>query len=155
MRRALMPAVLLVLALSPAAVAAQDDVLIRGAIAALPPEFQETATVLGYPANAAGVLRTLRYADGPYICLADDPADERFHVACYHRSLEAFMARGRELRANGVTGASVDSARYAEIESGRLAMPEQPAALYSLTAASGQPDATTGVVEGSRALFVV
>ena len=155
MRRALIPAVLLVLSLSPAAATAQDDLFIRGAIAALPPEFRETATVLGYPADAAGVLRTLRRADGPYICLADDPSEERFHVACYHRSLEPFMARGRELRASGVRGASVDSARYAEIDSGRLPMPDQPATLYSLTAASGQPDATTGVVPGSRPLYVI
>ena len=34
-------------------------------------------------------------------CLANSPGVDRWHVACYHRSLEPFMARGHELRAAG------------------------------------------------------
>lgn len=113
---------------------------IAAAIAALPEEFRESAAVLGYEAGKAGLIQ-LRAGSGAFNCLADDPSDDRHHVACYHNSLEPFMARGRELRASGVTGASVDSARYAEINSGRLPMPKQPAALYSIT--------------GERRLYVV
>ena len=128
---------------------------IASAVAPLPPEFRESAAVLGYQAGQKG-LQQLRAGKGPFICLADDPADERFHVACYHNTLEAFMARGRQLRADGVKGAGVDSARYAEIEAGKLNMPRQPAALYSMTGKPTEVDAQTGAVApGVRQLYVV
>ncbi|HEX6065267.1 MAG TPA: hypothetical protein VFZ04_13645 [Longimicrobiales bacterium] len=128
---------------------------IAAAIAPLPEEFRETATVMGYRPGKAG-LAQLRAGTGSFICLADDPSDQRFHVACYHKSLEQFMARGRELRANGVTGSAVDSARYAEIESGKLAMPRHPAALYSLTLRPDQVDAQSGAVPATaKPLYVV
>jgi hypothetical protein len=88
------------------------------------------------------------------VCLAPDPARERVQAACYHRSLEPFMARGRRLRAEGVKGDQVDSVRYAEVRSGRLAFPEGPAALYSITGDAGSYDAATGTIKG-RPLFVV
>ncbi len=79
-----------------------------------------------------GSLVTIREGENGLICLGDDPADDRWHVACYHEDLEPFMARGRELRAQGITGrAQIDSIRQAEIESGELAFPDHPAALYS------------------------
>jgi hypothetical protein len=128
---------------------------ITSAVAPLPQEFREHATVLGYQTGQKG-LQKLRAGTGPFICLADDPTDERFHTACYHSSLEAFMARGRELRANGVTGGAVDSTRYAEIESGKLKMPRTPAALYSLTGKPAEVDPQTGAVaETVRSLYVV
>jgi hypothetical protein len=63
------------------------------------------------------------------------------------------MARGRELRAQQV--ANVDSVRFAEIEQGKLKMPTQPAALYSLTGTPDNVTAATGVVIGARPLYVV
>lgn len=125
---------------------------VAAAISALPEEFREQATVLGYVEGKSGLV-TLRKGAGPYICLADDPADQRFHVACYHKSLEDFMARGRALRAQQV--ANVDSVRFAEIHQGKLKMPAQPAALYSLTGTPDNVVAATGVVTGARPLYVV
>lgn len=125
---------------------------IAAATAPLPEEFRMGASVLGYSVTSRNLVE-LRHGTGPYTCLADDPSDERFHVACYHNSLEPFMVRGRELRAQKVT--NVDSVRYAEIEAGRLKMPSHPAALYSLT---GTPDmfvAATGTVSGAKPLYVV
>jgi hypothetical protein len=119
----------------------------------LPQEFRDSATVLGY--NAAGQLVTLREARGDFICLASDPKADRFHVACYHRSLEPFMARGRELRARGTTGDQVDSVRFAEVKSGKLRMPAQPASLYSLTGPRGSYNAATNAVTDAGHLFVV
>lgn len=133
---------------------APAELQIRAAMAPLPTQFRENATVLGYQSGSAGLVQ-LRAGDGPFICLADDPKETRFHVACYHRSLEPLMARGRELRAAGVTGAAVDSVRGSEAASGKLKLPEHPAALYSLTAQTGIPDAQTGLVAGSRALHVI
>lgn len=134
---------------APPPVAAQ----VAAALAPLPEQFRATAAVLGYRAPGVG-LSPLRPGDGAFVCLADDPSDDRFHVACYHRSLEPFMARGRELRAQG-RGAQVDSVRNAEIVAGVLPMPEVPAALYSLTGPPESMDASSGAVEGARPLFVI
>ncbi|HUP88908.1 MAG TPA: hypothetical protein VM100_06150, partial [Longimicrobiales bacterium] len=126
-------------------------VQIKSAVAPLPEEFRATATILGYEAGKTGLVK-LREANGAFVCLADDPSDQRFHVACYHKDLEPFMARGRELRAMKVT--NVDSARYAEIDSKKLDMPSHPSALYSLT---GKPEVISaeGEVTGARQLYVV
>lgn len=122
------------------------------AVTPLPQEFRDGATVMGYGPD--GVLRELRAGRGAMVCLAPNPVRERVQAACYHRSLEPFMARGRQLRAEGVKGDQVDSVRYAEVSSGRLAFPEGPAALYSITGDAGSYDAATGTIKG-RPLFVV
>lgn len=127
---------------------------IASAVLPLPAEFRADARVLGYRDGGRSLV-SLREGSGAFVCLASDPAAERFHVACYHRSLEPFMARGRSLRAGGVKGDQVDSARFREIRTGRLAMPKQPAALYSLTGPVGSYDTTTNAVTGARALNVI
>ena len=73
---------------------------IAGAVLAAPEERRADATVLGY--DASGAMVTLRKGTGDLICLADDPKEADFDVACYQKDLEPFMARGRELRAKGV-----------------------------------------------------
>jgi hypothetical protein len=125
---------------------------IAAAVLPLPADLRASATVLGY--DAAGKLVTLREGTGGMRCLADDPAREDFHVACYHRSLEPFMARGRALRAQGVRGEQVDSTRFREIAAGRLAMPRTGGALYTLTGPAGSWNAATGKATGVRPLFV-
>jgi hypothetical protein len=124
---------------------------IAAAVLAAPAEFRQDATVLSYGGD--GQLRPIRTGAGGMICLAPNPAQKDFHVACYHRSLEPFMARGRALRAGGLKGEQVDSARFAEVRGGTLAMPNHPAALYQLF--GGTLDSATGVVTGAKALFVV
>ena len=126
---------------------------IREAVMPAPEAQRADATVLGYAPD--GRLVTLRAGTGELICLADDSRDPRFHVACYHRDLEPFMARGRALRAAGHDRAAVDSAREAEIEAGTLAMPRQPTALFSLTAPADSVDAATGEARGMTPLYVV
>ena len=123
----------------------------RAAVAPLPEEFRESATVLGYEAGKSGLV-PLKQGNGAFVCLADDPSDDRFHVACYHKSLEPFMARGRELRAQKV--ANIDSVRYAEIDAKKLVMPQTPSALYSLTG-KAEHVAADGAVSGARQLYVV
>src|SRR5438552_817481 len=68
---------------------------IAAAVLAAPKDRRSDATVLGY--NAKGEVVTLRKGTNDLVCLADDPADKTFSVACYHKDLEPFMARGREL----------------------------------------------------------
>ena len=130
---------------------AQDNTQITAAVAPLPEEFRATATVLGHTAGKTE-LGVLRQGSGPFKCLADEPGDERFHVACYHKSLEPFMARGRALRAQKI--ANVDSVRFAEIQAKKLDMPSQPAALYSLTGKAADVGAD-GIATGARRLYVV
>jgi hypothetical protein len=122
------------------------------AVTPAPKEFRDSATVLGYGPD--GTLRELRRGRGAMVCLAPDPARERVQAACYHRSLEPFMARGRELRAGGARPDQVDSVRFAEVRSGRLAFPQHPAMLYSITGEPGSYDPATGTIKG-RPLYVV
>lgn len=126
---------------------------VAAAVLPLPEELRAGATVLGYLA-ANTPLVTLKEGDNGMICLADDPMLPAFHVACYHEGMEPFMARGRALRASGVTGDGVDSVRYAEVEAGTLPIPER-AALWQLTGAAGSYDATTNTIKAARPLYVV
>ncbi len=87
------------------------------------------ATILGYE---DGGLVMLREGDGAFICMADNPSDERFQVLCYHKSLAPYMERGRELRAEGITGKANIEKRWEEIDAGELAMPRHPAVLHQL-----------------------
>ncbi len=134
--------------------AAQDqpaELQIAGAVSPLPDSLRPGAEVLGY---REGSLVTLRTGTNAMICVADDPATSGFHAACYHRALEPFMARGRALRAAGTDRAAIDSVRLAEIQSGRLAMPDHPAALYSVfLQAEFDPD--TGLPADARGLYVI
>jgi hypothetical protein len=65
------------------------------------------------------------------------------------------MARGRALRASGVTGEQVDTVRFREIREGTLTMPTGPAALHSLSGPAGSWNADSNTVTGGRALYVV
>ncbi len=116
----------------PALVSAQTpspDVQIAQAVQAAPAAHRAGATVLGFAAD--GSMTTLREGSNELVCLADDPTREGWSVACYHESLEPFMARGRELREQGVTDAGeLARRRWAEADAGTLAMPEKPATLY-------------------------
>ncbi len=126
---------------------------IAGAVSPAPEEMRDAATVLGY--SSAGKLVTLRQGAGDMVCLADKPADERFHAACYFKALEPFMARGRQLRAKGAERAEVLETREREIKNGELEMPAGPTALYSLTGPAGSFDPATGEVTGANRTYVI
>lgn len=126
---------------------------ITAAISAAPPNKQDGAKVLGY--NELGELVTLREGSNELICLADDPENPKFHVACYFDGLEPFMKRGRELRAEGLSRSKVDSIRKVEIESGELKYPEKPMGLYSLSGPEDGFDYDAGKVVKANPLYVV
>jgi hypothetical protein len=126
---------------------------IAGALAAAPADRREGATVLGY--SPTGELATLREGTNELVCLADKPGDDRFHVACYHRSLEPYMQRGRELRAEGVESAESFRIRHEEADAGTLKMPDSPAALYNLGGPLSIFDEATGEVTGGSWVWVV
>ena len=126
---------------------------IRAAVSPAPEDMQEAAAVLGY--NEQGELVLLREGSNELICLADDPNDDRFHTACYHKDLEPFMKRGRELRAQGESSEEVRNIRMQEIEEGILPMPEKPMSLYSLTGDSDGWDYSTHTLLSARPLYVI
>jgi hypothetical protein len=129
------------------------DRQIASAASALPDPLQKGAKVLGY--NEAGKLVTLREGTNDMVCVADDPSAKQFHVACYHKSLEPFMARGRELHALKKTREAIDSVRMRDIRTGRYTMPSRPAALYQYFAPRDSVDSQTGSVKGAQYLYVV
>jgi hypothetical protein len=127
------------------------DVQIAAAVLAIPPERRAAATVLGY--DAQGALVTLRAGTNDMVCLADDPKTPKLNVACYHKDLEPFMARGRELLAKGVKGEERETTRWKEIDAGTLKMPREPRTLYVLTGTGF--DAATGNVTDAYTRWVV
>jgi hypothetical protein len=126
---------------------------IAAAVSPLPDNLQKGARVLGHDSN--GKLVTLREGTNDMTCIADDPSGKQFHVACYHKSLEPFMARGRALHAMKQSREAIDSIRMNDIKTGRYSMPARPAALYQYFASRDSVDAATGAVKGAQYLYVV
>ncbi len=126
---------------------------IAAAVSPLPDNLQKGAKVVGY--DATGKLATLRAGTNEMICIADNPANPRFHVSCYHNSLDQFMSRGRTLRAQKMPEDQIDSLRAREVRAKKLVMPTRPAALYQYFAARDSVDAGTGAVRGAQYLYVV
>ena len=118
---------------------------ISAAILAAPEDRRAGAAVLGYSAD--GKIVTLRKGKNDLICLADDPTKDPFSVACYHKDLEPFMARGRELEAQGVTGKVRHATRAKEVEEGKLFMPHTGRTLYVLNG-KGYDKAKGEIIDG-------
>ena len=124
---------------------------IASSVLPLPAEFRANARILGYRGGSKQLV-SLREGSGPFTCLATVPG-EPMHLACYHNSMEPFMARGRALRAEGVKDTQVDTVRFAEVKAGKITMPAAPAALYQLF--GGKYDAAANTLTGAQTLFVV
>jgi len=115
-----------------------------------PKDRREGAKVLGY--NAKSELVTLREGTNDLVCLADDPAVKAISVACYHKDLDPFMARGREL-ASQYKGQARHEQRWKEVDDGKVKMPKEPRMLYVLTGSSF--DAVKGELADSYLRWVV
>ena len=127
------------------------DEQIAGAVLPAPEEARDSVMVYGY--DVEGNLVPLREGTNDLICLADQPGDETFHAACYHVSLEPYMARGRELRAEGIDRQESFRIRHEEADAGTLEMPSAPAAVYNLSAPLAEFDPAT-VTVGLYALYI-
>lgn len=124
---------------------------IAAAVAAAPEDRQEGARVLGWKSD--GSVTILREGTNDLVCLSDRPEDGRFQAVCYHQSLEPFMARGRELRAQGVEDTL--TLRHDEVDSGKLEMPRTPTVLYNMNGPVDAFNPETGTVEGASWLWVI
>jgi len=128
-----------------------DAALVRSALEAAPDDRRERATVL-----SADGERTLQRGTNDLICMAPDASAESFSAACYHTSMEPYMARGRELRRSGIVDPGErNRIRWEEADAGTLAMPETPATLYVLYGAKNVWNPETGAVEGAQLRWVV
>ena len=129
------------------------EVQISAAVMAAPEDKRAEATVLGFDAD--GNIVTLREGSNNMVCLADDPNSPGFNAACYHKDLEPFMARGRELKAEGKNPQEVFDIREEEAKSGKLNMPEAPSTLHVLSGREGKYNAESGEVENASYRYVV
>src|SRR5215831_12815753 len=97
-----------------------SEVQIKTALLACPDESKDKAMIYGY--SPKGEFVVLRQGANEMVCLADDPNQPGLNVSCYHKSLDPFMARGRELKKEGKKYQEVFDIREQEVKSGKLIM---------------------------------
>jgi len=129
------------------------EVQIKTALLAAPEDQRTGAQVYGY--NTKGEFVILRKGTNELICLADDPKQNGLSVSCYHKDLEPFMARGRELKTAGKTFQEIFAIREEEAKSGKLMMPKQASNLQIYSAKAEDYDATTGEIKKGSFRYVV
>lgn len=129
------------------------DIQINTAVLAAPEAERAGAKVWGYDQN--GKLIVLREGSNNMVCIADDPDFAGISVACYPKKLEAFMARGRELTAQGLSEIEKRNQRKKEIEAGKLLMPEDPSTLYVLSGTEENYDVATGKLKDGNFRYVI
>jgi hypothetical protein len=129
-----------------------DEALIATALMSAPAESRSSCKVIGY--NMAGEFVTLKEGDNEFIVLADNPNQDGFNAACYHKDLEPFMARGRALRAEGKTGQEIFAIREAEMKSGQIKI-TPGLTLHIYYGAKTVYDPESSKVDGAQLRYVV
>lgn len=129
------------------------DVQIKTAVMAAPADKQADATVYGY--SDKNEFAVLRKGTNELICLADDPAQKGLSVSCYHRDLEPFMKRGRELKQQGKKPDEILKTREEETKAKKLMMPANPSSLFVYTAKDENYNPATGEVKDGYLRSVV
>lgn len=122
---------------------------IKTAVLAAPAAERDGATVLGY--DASGKVVTLRKGTNNFVCLADNPKQKGLSVACYHKDLEPFMARGRALTAEGKNANDIFKIREEEVKAGKLPLPDKSI----LNVTTGTVNETTGEVTDLYTRYVI
>lgn len=130
-----------------------SDVQIKLAMLSAPDEKRANATVMGY--SPEGKLVVLRKGTNEMICLADDPKQKGFNVSCYHKDLDPFMQRGRELKAEGKNQADAIKIRDDEARAGKVALVKSPSTLYVYSAKDEDCDLVAGTVKNGYLRYVV
>jgi len=129
------------------------EIQIKTAVLPAPEEDKADAMVYGY--NEVGKLVVLRQGSNNLICLSDDPAKEGISVSCYSKKLEPFMARGRELTAQGKNFKEKRAIRGEEVASGKIKMPEEPSMMYIFYGTDENYDKTTGDLKDGKFRYVI
>lgn len=129
-----------------------DEALVATALLAAPEESREGCTIIGY--NMAGEFVTFKKGNNEFIVLVDNPNQDGFNAACYHKSLEPFMARGRALKAEGKNRQEIFDIREAEMKSGKLKI-ATGSTLHIYYGAKSMYNPETSKVEGAQLRYVV
>lgn len=124
------------------------DWQVKTALMAVPQDYKDGATVYGY--DTSGNFVTLKKGANDYIALADDPEKESFSTAAYHKDLEPFMARGRELKAMGKEAQEIFDIREEEVKAGKLKMPDKA----TLCVFTGKVNSETREIENQYVRYV-
>jgi hypothetical protein len=130
-----------------------SEIQIKGAQLAVPENLRGGAKVYGY--NEKGEWAVLRQGSNEMVCIADDPKQEGFSASAYHKDLDAFMERGRELKAAGKSFKEIFDIREEEVKQGKLSMPKQPTTLYVYFAPADGYNVQTGEVTKGNFRYVV
>ncbi|MGB5461129.1 MAG: hypothetical protein WBM91_06035 [Eudoraea sp.] len=129
------------------------EIQITTAVLPAPEEDRMGAMVYGY--DKQGKLVVLREGSNNLVCLCDDPAKEGISVSCYSKKLEPFMARGRELTAQGKNFKEKREIRGEEIASGKIKMPEEPSMMYIFYGTDENYDKSTGDLKDGKFRYVI
>lgn len=124
------------------------DWQIKTALMAVPEDYKAGAKVYGY--DSSGNFVTLKEGTNDYIALASDPKKDKFSTAAYHKELDEFMARGRELKAQGKEFQEIFDTREEEVKSGKLKMPDKT----TLCVFTGEVNPETKEIENGYVRYV-
>ena len=131
----------------------EPNLQIATAILAAPSDQREGAMVYGFDSN--GNFTILRNGTNQMVCIGDDPAKTDISVSCYHKSLEPFMIRGRQLQKEGKNPKEIFDIRENEVKAGTLKMPEKPVTLYAYSGSQDNYDSKTGALKNGYLRYVV
>ncbi|MDE3743924.1 hypothetical protein [Maribacter polysaccharolyticus] len=129
------------------------EIQIQTAVLPAPEEDRDAAMVYGY--DASGELVVLREGKNNLVCLGDDPNKEGISVSCYSKKLEPFMARGRELTAEGKNTKEIREIRGAEVAKGKIPMPKAPSMTYIYFGTEENYDKSTGMLKDGQFRYVI
>ena len=121
---------------------------IKTALMAVPEDYKDGAKVYGY--DKAGNFTALKVGTNDYIALASDPKRDKFSTAAYHKELDEFMARGRQLKAEGKEAQEIFDIREAEVKSGKLNLPDKT----TLCVFTGEVNMETKEIENGYVRYV-
>lgn len=129
------------------------EIQIKTAVLPLPNEKKDGAMVYGY--NSSGKLVVLRKGTNNMVCIGDNPDKDGINVACYSKKMEPFMARGRELSAQNLSGEEREKIRAKEVASGKIKMPKEPSMMYVYYGKSEDYDIDTGELQNGKFRYVI
>lgn len=129
------------------------EVQIKTAVLSLSDADKDGAMVYGY--DGYGKMVVLREGTNNLVCLGDDPAKEGISTSCYFSQLEPFMARGRELKAQGKNTEELRKIRGEEVASGKLKMPSEPSMMYVYYGKDENYDKATGELKDGKLRYVI
>lgn len=129
------------------------EIQIKGALLAAPTASKDGALVYGY--NEKSEFVVLRKGTNEMVCIADDPAQDGFSASCYHKDLDPFMERGRELKKQGKSPKEILDQREADVKAGTFKMPAAPTTLFVFYAPAANYNKDTGEVKDGLFRYVV